>query len=1132
MNSRKNSFKRVAASALAVLTVAAYAAPVANVGGLTSSIIVAEAAGEENIAANAQAGKGVLKIDQAKKYIEGLYEVSVSGGKAKYTKVEFASNDTYVLEKNKSYVIKTTAYMEENEILVNVSKFMSDLEDGVYAYGIKSIEAEKSFDFVTKKTPVKFAGSETGVTVKQNGTAVKAKEGAYNLVQGYPFELTVTPSSANREKMLAITEGTGSVKKQTKEKTSGALTMTGVINENAEDVAVSWVTYRPILELSQANGVVTATDVNFKNLIKDQKVGSINLRYGHYIDEEKTQFYNNSVDENGAFLRDESETTHAASDITANFGTSTVRVNGIDYQYVEWIKATGQKIEKYDAKEKKWEVVEDAKSVGKYRITLDIKAVDKNAILSTSPFKVTKEFEVAYPAVKGVSVSTFDALVFEEDSQEYLSVPTTVSGGTYKVDWNGKEITPALTLKNDKGQVISPEYYFISGATTATDEGTYTITVTFIDKYASFGDLDVTWKIVNTNKYVELKDTNKFSIGYRQATAGSLKSRIVSMLNVVGTDPTEISITYKKETAPGSRKYEKMGSDEKPYDAAGKYAAIVQNAATMKKDGATVNNVIIYFEITPSNITLEPSAAAADYTFGDSVSKGDLFVFVDNYIDENGEPAKDVDIKLPVEKENIGVTIVTADGAPLTYGNYANGSLKAGNYKLTVPADGNKILASDNYSLDGSQDSIPFTVKKRDISDIDFGTVLQPVDTYGKSTRLSKAVIADTANANKKNPAKLDNWIGDDNYDFDFAGGYVTAKNSMLGKTFEVTLRGIGENFTGKTKIKWILGGSAINPKAISYNAEFDVAKPRIMANINLKELEGDIAECGFYYANNDTMTSYANGKTAAQITEKLKNDGKKITFDKSAVTKAKSGNGILQAAIANSSVKKNVYAIAYIKYSNGETVYGELAVNNYYELVLEAEGALEVTKTDIIGDGTNGLTKDKKYVKIHAKRVDKQGYEVLSYGILYNNSSSWVNEEFDKECYNTDKWLSVDYIAEKTVKYGMLNEKELANNMLGVDVYAINSDADKDGFGDKKLYAEAFVKIRDAAGNEKIYYSNLADCTYGAYKVDADTKLYTATLDKNNKTQVEFYNADGEQTKASSGATTLGYNQIDGLED
>ena len=44
MNSRKNSFKRVAASALAVLTVAAYAAPVANVGGLPANLLVAEAA--------------------------------------------------------------------------------------------------------------------------------------------------------------------------------------------------------------------------------------------------------------------------------------------------------------------------------------------------------------------------------------------------------------------------------------------------------------------------------------------------------------------------------------------------------------------------------------------------------------------------------------------------------------------------------------------------------------------------------------------------------------------------------------------------------------------------------------------------------------------------------------------------------------------------------------------------------------------------------------------------------------------------------------------------------------------------------------------------------------------------------
>ena len=50
MNSRKNSFKRVAASALAVLTVAAYAAPVANVGGLPSAnILTSEAAAADTM---------------------------------------------------------------------------------------------------------------------------------------------------------------------------------------------------------------------------------------------------------------------------------------------------------------------------------------------------------------------------------------------------------------------------------------------------------------------------------------------------------------------------------------------------------------------------------------------------------------------------------------------------------------------------------------------------------------------------------------------------------------------------------------------------------------------------------------------------------------------------------------------------------------------------------------------------------------------------------------------------------------------------------------------------------------------------------------------------------------------------
>jgi hypothetical protein len=1165
MNSRKNSFKRVAASALAVLTVAAYAAPVANVGGLTSSILVAQAEETNYVETYKQAGKGVLKIDQVKKFVEGLYEVKMdANNKPVLTKVEFASNDTYVLQAGKSYVIKTTAFMKEGTTLENISKYMADyLDEGVYAYGVKPIEAEKSFDFVAKTARVVnngFSATEkTSTVVKQNGATLKASDdGIYTVVEGYPFELTVKPEGANTEKMLAITAETGAIKQQTKEKTSGALTMTAtLIDKDNESVNVSWTAYLPILELKQSKGVVKATDVNFKNLIKDQTVGSINLRYGHYMDEEKTQFFNNDVDENGAFLRDESETTHKDSDITAEFGQSTVRVNGVDYKFVEWFKASGQKIEMLQADGKTWKVVENAKAVGKYRITLDIKAVDKNAMLSTTPYQVTREFEVAYPAVKGIGVNTFEA------DGKLIGA----TAGVYTVDWTGEEITPALTIKNDKGQVISAENYFISGATTATDEGTYTITVSFLGKYASFDDLDVTWKVVNTNKYVERKakatEKSDFEIGYRQATAGELKSRIASKLNIVGTDASGIIITYTK--ADG------VTAVENPSDEAGKYVATVTNVkdGKMKKNGVEVDPVKVYFEVTPSLISIEPSATAADLTYGDTITTGNLYIFVDNYKDENGEPAKEVNVKLPLTDDDVTVTVKDSEG------NKVNSlyNLPAGDYEFTVTVKANQgVLASGNYDLEGSKEAVPFTVKKRDISELDFGTILQDVakDKDGKvlnSTKLSKTVIANAALA-KKNPAVLSSIEGDTNPDFDFAGGYVTAKNSLLGKTFEVTLKGIG-NFTGKTKVKWILGGSAINPKAISYNAEFDVEKPRIMANINLKELEGDIAECGFYYANNENMTKFADEEFAyaakydddyytdetvkAEISNQLAKAGatynpynaKKVTFDKSAVAKAKKGDGILQAAIANSSVKKNVYAIPYIKYSNGEVVTGELAINNYYELVLAAEGALDVTKTDVLGTGSNGLEKDKQYVKIHAKRVDKKGYEVLSYGILYNNSDSWVADPntgkpytHAEVCKNYDKWLSVDYIAEKTVKYGSLSAEEIANNMLGVDVYVKNSDADTEGmagygFGDKKVYAEAYVTIKDAAGNTKTYYSNLADCTYGAYtvnKTNPNKPVYTAELDKSNKTQVEFYNATGEQMKASSGSTTLGYNMTEGL--
>ena len=229
-----------------------------------------------------------------------------------------------------------------------------------------------------------------------------------------------------------------------------------------------------------------------------------------------------------------------------------------------------------------------------------------------------------------------------------------------------------------------------------------------------------------------------------------------------------------------------------------------------------------------------------------------------------------------------------------------------------------------------------------------------------------------------------------------------------------------------------------------------------------------------------------------------------------------------------------------YVKYTNGNVAYGDVEKFNYYDMVLNAEGALEVTKTDFVGDGKTG-TEGQTYVKVDVTRVDKKGYEVERYGIVYNNSDAWNTAGTgakdglfdDQELVKAYTWLNLDYESEKTVKVAEVPAKDLATkigtntyiaNTTKKDVNATTGKVTKDyGYGAKSVFAKAFIKIKDAAGNEKVYYSHLADVTYGGFTVDAATgkingtsgtanltianvENNTAVVDSKNTTQIVFF--------------------------
>lgn len=1193
MKTKNNTFKRIAAGALATISVAAYSMP-ANVGVLSPSVLFASAI-EDNTVQDAD--NVILLSNGSGTYIEGIYEVTQDEETHKYTyeKVKTGEFAAYILTKGKKYVARTTALMNRGEGILSEAKDKDlnneDLADGIYEYEINKLAANQNFAFDVVKAVVTFAGDsftdaekETFV-VKQNGIKIEAADGKYDVVMGYPVEVSVTPDTANAGKMLALSnigDPTGTITSMTK--TNSVLTMTAVLTDAT---TISWTAYKPVLELTNDNGKVTATDVNFAHLFTDKVIGNIDLRYGHYAG--ATQFVNADEDENGNFIWNAT----AGDNINAEFVPLNVRVKGIDYKFAAFNAGEdgAVKLESYTPpvgnEPEKWDEVRSVTKPGKYRVTAKITPTVEGAF-TTGDFFVQKEFLVVRPEVQGRMVESLMPQHHKSEDptnddynvwKDSLLEPVEAVKDIYTVDWTGSEIKPKLkVVTQDVATGLNIELtegtdYILYGTTIAEDEGIHTIGVTFVGAYSSLDDIEVKWQIINTNKYVEAKDDAEFTIGYRQATAASLRDYIANELEIHGGDASDLNIHYYTLAAgeydafnfnegvainsledynTAIARYNGMAEDN-PSEDAGYYFAVVYNAVdengkpAMKSEGNFVAPVVIKFEVAKSNIKAVPNIESNDLTYGDKLDAKKLYKLIDVYTDMEGNE-KTEDVALPMIENNVTIDVKNSGGKTVHFENGdadddnniyvgAEGLLPADSYEFTVNVANSDAIASTNYRINIEEVAhVPFNVSPYDISGMKFDVVNQMMDVQDghKVTTVNKNGIAAASDANAENRGFFTF------KDFDFASGENTVANTALGKIFTVTIRGI-KNFMGVNTVDWYLNGSVLSDEAVSYVAEFDAAKPRINASIDLSKVtgEGEIVECGFYYSNNGKLVDYPTGDSTNEAIltkvklleaefgkdeEKNPTNSKKVTFNENAIAKA--SDGVLTAAIANSSVLKDVYAMPYVVYANGETVYGNVSMNNYYELVLNAEGALELTKEDYDTKKNDG-TIDKNRVKISAKRVDKKGYEVISYGILYNNSSSFVDADnnFTTTLSNYDKWLNVDYKAEKTVKFGDLDASELASGKLGVTIDAINT-ADVNGIGAKKLYAKAYVTIRDASNehNIKTYYSNLADCTYGAYKlVDTADENNTADYyeesdqtDANNKTQVEFY---AKQTVEVEGA-------------
>jgi hypothetical protein len=133
MNSRKNHVKRVAAGALAVLTVAAYSAPIANVGGLKNSLVANAAIGDYDVS---------FTWEEIADYMVSL---SVNGTKIDGSAVTGSTNRKFAKASGSEVVIETkvpllTKTAGSDTVLdlgANTTNLVLDNEAKVKAQGYK-----------------------------------------------------------------------------------------------------------------------------------------------------------------------------------------------------------------------------------------------------------------------------------------------------------------------------------------------------------------------------------------------------------------------------------------------------------------------------------------------------------------------------------------------------------------------------------------------------------------------------------------------------------------------------------------------------------------------------------------------------------------------------------------------------------------------------------------------------------------------------------------------------------------------------------------------------------------------------------------------------------------------------------
>ena len=714
---------------------------------------------------------------------------------------------------------------------------------------------------------------------------------------------------------------------------------------------------------------------------------------------------------------------------------------------------------------------------GSYKVVVTFTKTSKDGTLDegdNGKISVEKTFDILPDSVNDSRVRFFVG------GTEYAINPNTGTYQIYLADGvNPYVITPTIKVDNVEINNYDNEdsKYYATGTTSAKKPGVVNvINITSNDPNNVTGDDDlvVKWEIVQepelwigdivtyyTGKEQDVIDAVKAGVNVDDNTEDEFYTNLTDdqyELRFIDLDVDTIRDAYEaaldnedneaifelaSTTPPTDALYDEDSVENLGYvdESLKEYPVIAKY---------TYNQQEVYesgwLTIKPMPIKLKAEGYKTELSFGEKQSVAEVTVVDINNKDITDKFDPDAEFDLYVEGELL-------DGKLLYNANTIYGVDK---YRLSVEDVAADLTGNTNYCINSAWNGEvgEFTVTEAVVK-ADFTTVAVEGNGNGLYYRLTEQDVADAYNEQfgliDRFGELLPGAMTED--DVQIVGGTVTGKD-VANRVYKVDVE-FTNNFKtedGKDReLIWSLG-VALPVSLDSFEAEYNedhkactvVAKTKFNADGNIA-----VKEWGLVYDNKGLLN---DDNFVAKLKENFGDDDHKGYAYKFA--KASAGNrDELDVIITNSFVNRRVYAMAYIIYENGKVEFDTANASscNYFDLVFDG---LKINQTA-------SFTKDsKKYVKLEVERAEAKGYTIESFGYLYNNKGNLT------DAAAAQRWVSFNSSDS--------NVKNFSDPDAAKDTKITANIANTKYASGVKVYAKAYVEVKDKNGNTKMFMTNI----------------------------------------------------------